>query len=137
METPETIDLDDELLPEYDLTKLPLRRLGPGYTKNKEVIMTKKNYSPIEVEFEPEDIDNMKLYECAFCNKKEAFKIKVDKIMGRGKGRFVIDDIPAYHCNNCQQQYIDGSTMTMIDEVRRNPAAYVQKKQIGVFKMAA
>ena len=76
-------------------------------------------------------------YQCAVCGEFEAYPIRVSKVFGRGAKQVLIEDIPAYNCSHCHQQYLDGATMTMIDEVRKNPAAYVQKKQIGVFKMAA
>lgn len=99
------------------------------------MIKIKKNCIPIEVSFEPEEIDNMTLYECAFCNHKAAFKTKVDKVMGSGKGMFIIENIPAYHCNDCQQQYIDGTTMTVIDSIRKCPEVYAVKRKISVVSL--
>ena len=74
---------------------------------------------------------------CAVCGEFAAYAITVTKVFGRGNKQILVEDIPAYNCNHCHQQYLDGATMDAIDAIRKNPAAYVQPRTIGAVKMAA
>ena len=74
---------------------------------------------------------------CAVCGELEAYPIKVSKVFGRGAKQVLIEDIPAYNCNHCHQQWLDGTTMGMIDAIRKNPSAWVKPRTIGAVKMAA
>jgi len=49
----------------------------------------------------------------------------------------LIENIPVYHCKNCQGEYIDGATMDAIDEIRKNPTGSGRKETIAIAALAA
>ena len=74
---------------------------------------------------------------CAICGVLAARVLLTPKVFGHGTKRVLIEDIPFYHCGNCHSQYVDGPTMDLIDEIRKNPAAYSHQKSIATVKFAA
>jgi YgiT-type zinc finger domain-containing protein len=74
---------------------------------------------------------------CAICGVIAARVLPSPKVFGRGSKRVLIEDIPYYHCSNCHSQYVDGPTMDLIDEIRKNPAAYSHQESIATVKFAA
>jgi YgiT-type zinc finger domain-containing protein len=81
--------------------------------------------------------NNPNLVECMLCGKSAARRVLVSKIFGRGVKRVLIEDIPTYHCRNCQGQYVDGATLDEIDKIRTNPSAMSHPTVIATAKLAA
>jgi YgiT-type zinc finger domain-containing protein len=75
--------------------------------------------------------------ECALCGQRAARIVPTPKVFGRGARRALIENIPVYHCRNCHGQYIDGSTMDAIDEIRKNPSVGTRKETIAIAALAA
>jgi hypothetical protein len=59
------------------------------------------------------------------------------KVFGRGARRVLIENIPVYHCRNCQGEYVEGATMDAIDEIRKNPTASGRRETIAIAALAA
>lgn len=74
---------------------------------------------------------------CGVCGQMQAYPMVISKVFGRGEKAVLIEDIPAFNCRHCNHQYIEAETMDAIDEIRKNPQRYTQKRFIDVAKLAA
>lgn len=74
---------------------------------------------------------------CGVCGEKNAYPITISKVFGRGENAILIEDIPAFNCLHCHQQYIEAETMDAIDKIRRNPGAFTHKRPIDVAQLIA
>ncbi len=81
--------------------------------------------------------ESVSTHQCAVCGEPAARMILISKVFGRGLSRVLIEDIPSYHCRNCDSQYVDGATMDAIDRIRKNPSANTVAQTIAAAKLAA
>ena len=75
--------------------------------------------------------------ECDLCGQRAARVVLTSKVFGHGTKRVLIENIPVYHCHNCHSQYVDGSTMDAIDEIRKNPSGWGRIEKIATAALAA
>ena len=74
---------------------------------------------------------------CGVCGMPKAYPVTLSKVFGRGEKAVLIEDIPAFNCLHCNQQYIEAETMDAIDKIRKNPNVYTHKRFIDVVQLIA
>lgn len=73
---------------------------------------------------------------CDICGKEGARIRRVAKTYGKGKGIFVIENVPVVTCPHCGESYLEAETLHEIERIKLHKKSFAIIREVPVAKFA-
>lgn len=73
---------------------------------------------------------------CEICGKEGARTRKATRTYGKGKNRFVIENIPIVTCPHCGESYLEAETLHEIERIKLHKRSLTTIREIPIAQFA-
>ena len=73
---------------------------------------------------------------CDLCGKEGARVRRIARTYGKGKGLFLIENVPVVSCPNCGESYLTATTLHEIERLKLHRKSLAEERAVDVVRFA-